>query len=126
LLDHGQALFLRRNGDAPLSRRMSIEILEHLRTRQALSLAYFDVFTLLAAFSVLLVCLIPRLGAGASESGFPHSPQNLIPGAFSKPQPGHVSFSGAPHSPQNFMPLAFSKPQDGQRMILGPRADAES
>jgi hypothetical protein len=25
-----------------------------------------------------------------------------------------------------FMPLAFSKPQDSQRMILGPRAEAES
>jgi hypothetical protein len=42
-----------------------------------------------------------------------------MPGAFSKPQPEHLSFSGAPHSPQNFMPLAFSKPQAGQR-IDGP------
>jgi hypothetical protein len=37
-----------------------------------------------------------------------------MPGAFSKPQPEHLSFSGAPHSPQNFMPLAFSKPQEEQ------------
>jgi hypothetical protein len=56
----------------------------------------------------------------------PHSPQNLMPGAFSKPQLEHLTFSSAPHSPQNFMPLAFSKPQDGQRMILGPRTEAES
>jgi hypothetical protein len=43
----------------------------------------------------------------------------LIPSAFSKPQPEHLSFSDAPHSPQNFMPLAFSKPQDGHRWLPG-------
>src|SRR5262249_23988439 len=56
----------------------------------------------------------------AAGSGFPHSPQNLIDGPFSKPQLGHLAFSDAPHSPQNFMPLAFSKPQAEQR-IGGPR-----
>jgi DHA2 family multidrug resistance protein len=35
LLERGQALFLHRNGDAPLSRRMTLRALEHLRTRQA-------------------------------------------------------------------------------------------
>src|SRR5439155_14376919 len=53
-------------------------------------------------------------GFAASASGFPHSPQNLIPGAFANPQLGHFSFSGAPHSPQNFMLLAFSKVQARQ------------
>jgi len=46
----------------------------------------------------------------ASASDFPRSPQDLLLGAFSQPQPKHLSFSGAPHSPQNSMPLAFSKP----------------
>jgi hypothetical protein len=41
----------------------------------------------------------------------------LIPGAFAKLQLEHLSFSDAPHSPQNFMPLAFSKPQLEQRML---------
>jgi hypothetical protein len=49
----------------------------------------------------------------AAASAFPHSPQNLIAGAFSNPQLAHFSFSEAPHSPQNFMPLAFSKPRLG-------------
>jgi DHA2 family multidrug resistance protein len=71
LLDHSQAFFLRSNGDAPLSRRMSLGVLEHLRRRQALSLAYFDVFTLLAAFSVLLVCLIPLMRRSVAEKGEP-------------------------------------------------------
>jgi hypothetical protein len=60
-------------------------------------------------------------GFETSASGFPHSPQNLVFGAFSNPQLAHLSFSEAPQSPQNFMPLAFSKPQAGQRMD-GPEA----
>jgi hypothetical protein len=48
------------------------------------------------------------------------SPQNLIPGAFSKPQLTHFDFSGAPHSPQNLMPLGFSKVQAGQRIDAPP------
>src|SRR3974377_98143 len=52
----------------------------------------------------------------ASESGLPHSPQNLILGAFLKPQIEHLAFSDAPHSPQNLMRLAFAKPQVGQRI----------
>ena len=67
------------------------------------------------------------LALRARASGFPHSPQNLMPGAFSKPQPEHLSFSGAPHSPQNFIPLAFSKPQAGQRMDgpVGPASTVD-
>jgi hypothetical protein len=41
-----------------------------------------------------------------------------MPGAFSKPQLEHLTFSDEPHSPQNFMPLALSKPQAGQRMTF--------
>jgi DHA2 family multidrug resistance protein len=69
LLDRGQAWFLRQTGDAPLSRQMSLQVLERLRTRQALSLAYFDVFSLLAAISVLLVCLIPLIRRSVAEKG---------------------------------------------------------
>jgi hypothetical protein len=35
-------------------------------------------------------------------------------GALSKPQLEHRIFSDAPHSPQNLIPLAFSNPQAGQ------------
>jgi DHA2 family multidrug resistance protein len=69
LFDHGQRLFLYRTGDAPLSREMTLGVLEHLRRRQALSLAYFDVFTLLAVFSVLLVGLIPLMRRSVAEKG---------------------------------------------------------
>jgi DHA2 family multidrug resistance protein len=69
LLERVQAFFLHRNGDAPLSRRMTLQALEHLRTRQALSLAYFDVFSVLAALAVLLLCLIPLLRRSVAEKG---------------------------------------------------------
>src|SRR5262249_53676087 len=69
LLERGQAFFLHRNGDAPLSRRMTLQALEHLRTRQALSLAYFDVFSVLTALAVLLLCLIPLIRRSVAEKG---------------------------------------------------------
>jgi DHA2 family multidrug resistance protein len=69
LLERGQAFFLHRNGDAPLSHRMTLQALEHLRTRQALSLAYFDVFSVLAALAVLLLCLIPLMRRSVAEKG---------------------------------------------------------
>jgi hypothetical protein len=69
VLDRTQALFVLHNGDAPLSREMSLQALEDLRRRQALSLAYFDVFTLLAALSVLLILLIPLMRRSVAEKG---------------------------------------------------------
>src|SRR5262249_12013178 len=69
LLERGQAFFLHRSGDAPLSRRMTLQALERLRTQQALSLAYFDVFSVLAALAVLLLCLIPLLRRSVAEKG---------------------------------------------------------
>jgi MFS transporter, DHA2 family, multidrug resistance protein len=69
LLEGAQAFFQRHTGDAPLSRRMTLEALERLRTRQALSLAYFDVFSLLAAFAALLLLLIPLIRRSVAEKG---------------------------------------------------------
>ncbi len=69
LLERAQEFFLRHTGDAPLSRQMTLEALERLRTRQALSLAYFDVFSLLAAFAALLLVLIPLLRRSVAEKG---------------------------------------------------------
>jgi MFS transporter, DHA2 family, multidrug resistance protein len=69
LLDRVHAFFLRQTGDAPLSQQITLQALERLRRRQALSLAYFDVFSLLAAFSVLLLCLIPLMRRSVAEKG---------------------------------------------------------
>ena len=51
--ERGQAFFLQHTGDPPLSHQMTLQALERLRHRQALSLAYFDVFTFLAAVGVV-------------------------------------------------------------------------
>jgi DHA2 family multidrug resistance protein len=69
LLERGQEFFVRHTGDPPLSRRMTLQALERLRTRQALSLAYFDVFSILAAFAALLLFLIPLLRRSVAEKG---------------------------------------------------------
>jgi DHA2 family multidrug resistance protein len=69
LLARVQAFFLQRTGDAPLARQMSLDVLEHARTRQALSLAYFDVFTVSAAVAVLLIVPVVLMRRSVAEKG---------------------------------------------------------
>jgi DHA2 family multidrug resistance protein len=70
-LRRGQELFMRSTGDAPRSHRLTLEALAHLRQQQALSLAYFDVFILLAAVSVLLALLVLMMRRSVAETGEP-------------------------------------------------------
>ncbi len=69
LLARGQTLFLRHTGDAPLSHQMALQVLEHERARQALSLAYFDVFWFCAAFGVLLMLPVLVMRRSVAEKG---------------------------------------------------------
>jgi DHA2 family multidrug resistance protein len=69
LLAQVQEFFLRHTGDAPLSHQMALQVLEHERARQALSLAYFDVFTFSAAVGVLLVWLVLIMRRSVAEKG---------------------------------------------------------
>ena len=69
LLARGQSLFLQNTGDPPLSHQMSLQLLAHVRTRQALSLAYFDVFTLSAAVGVLLIAMVLLMRRSVAEKG---------------------------------------------------------
>ena len=48
---------------------MSLQVLEHARARQALSLAYFDVFTFSAAVGVFLVALVLLMRRSVAEKG---------------------------------------------------------
>ena len=43
-LEQGQTFFLQRTDDAPLSRQITVQALDHVRHQQALALAYFDIF----------------------------------------------------------------------------------
>jgi DHA2 family multidrug resistance protein len=69
LLTYGQAVFMRHTGDAPLSKQMALQALEHLRNQQALSLAYFDVFWSSAALAVPLVFLVLLMHRSVAEKG---------------------------------------------------------
>ena len=66
----GQAFFLQRTGDAPLSRQMTVKTLERVR-QQALSLAYSDVFWASVALAVLFVALVLLMRRSVAEKGAP-------------------------------------------------------
>jgi MFS transporter, DHA2 family, multidrug resistance protein len=68
-LEHGQTFFLQRTGDAPLSRQLTVQALDHVRHQQALALAYFDVFVASAAVAVLLVGLVLLMRRSVAEKG---------------------------------------------------------
>jgi MFS transporter, DHA2 family, multidrug resistance protein len=69
LLERGQALFLQYTGDASLSHQMAVQLLERQRARQALSLAYFDVFAFSAVCGVVLVWLVLIMRRSVAEKG---------------------------------------------------------
>jgi DHA2 family multidrug resistance protein len=68
-LEHGQTFFLPRTGDAPLSRQLTVQALDHVLQQQALALACFDVFVASAAVAVLLVCLVLLMRRSVAEKG---------------------------------------------------------
>ncbi|HUO05701.1 MAG TPA: hypothetical protein VMU16_10950 [Candidatus Binataceae bacterium] len=69
LLTRGQAYFLQHNGDAILSHHMALRILDQSRGQQALSLAYFDVFSFSAAVGSTLVLFIFLMRRSVAEKG---------------------------------------------------------
>ncbi len=71
LLNQGQAFFLQHNGDAILSHQMAVGVLGSSRTQQALSLAYFDVFSFSAAVGLMLIFFILFMRRSVAEKGAP-------------------------------------------------------
>jgi MFS transporter, DHA2 family, multidrug resistance protein len=69
LLARVEAFFLRHTGDPARSHDTAVQLLERLRARQALSLAYFDVFTVMAAVAVLLLGLLLLMRRSVAEKG---------------------------------------------------------
>jgi len=69
LLERGQAFFLKQTGDPALSHQLTLHLLEGERQRQALSLAYFDVFAFLAAVAASLVLLLLLMQRSVAEKG---------------------------------------------------------
>lgn len=68
-LQRGQHFFLQHTGDGPLSTVLALKSLARLREQQALSLAFFDVFAVLSAVSVLLVLLVSLMRRSVAVKG---------------------------------------------------------
>jgi MFS transporter, DHA2 family, multidrug resistance protein len=64
-----QAALLRTTGDPVLARRMSWQTLDDLRSQQASSLAYFDVFWFFAVLAAGLVLLVFIMKRSVAEKG---------------------------------------------------------
>jgi DHA2 family multidrug resistance protein len=69
LLARGQAIFQQITADGPLAQRMTLGVLEQIRRRQALSLAYFDVFWVSAVVAALLVLLVLWMRPSVAQKG---------------------------------------------------------
>jgi DHA2 family multidrug resistance protein len=68
-LKGGQAFFMQHTGDPARSYQNSVQALDNLRQQQASSLAYFDVFWLMAALAVVLVFLVLLMKRSVAEKG---------------------------------------------------------
>ncbi len=69
VLKQGQTFFLQHTGDPHLSQLVALKVLEGARDRQALSLAYFDIFWASAALAVCLVFLVLLMRPVVVEKG---------------------------------------------------------
>ena len=69
LLSKSHAFYLQHTGDSPLAHQMALKSLQQLRDRQALSLAYFDVFWASAAVAVCMIILVMLMKRTVAAKG---------------------------------------------------------
>jgi MFS transporter, DHA2 family, multidrug resistance protein len=69
LFEQGQALFMQRTGDSPLSQQMTLGVLDRIRNQQAVALSYFDVFWASAALAAVLAFLVLLMRRSVAERG---------------------------------------------------------
>ena len=68
-LDQARAMFLQQTGDPTAAQQLAWQALENLRQQQAASLAYFDVFLVLAAMTLALVPVVLLMKRSVAEKG---------------------------------------------------------
>jgi DHA2 family multidrug resistance protein len=68
-LDQAQALFLQQTGDPSAAQQFAWQSLDNLRQQQASSLAYFDVFFLLAVATLVPVFAVLLMKRSVAEKG---------------------------------------------------------
>jgi MFS transporter, DHA2 family, multidrug resistance protein len=69
LFERGREFFMRATGDPVRSQQMVLRSLQELRDRQALSLAYFDVFWSSAVVAALMVFLVLLMRRSVAQKG---------------------------------------------------------
>ena len=62
-------MFLQQTGDPSAAQQLAWQALENLRQQQASSLAYFDVFLLLAVVTLALLPLVLLMKRSVAEKG---------------------------------------------------------
>ena len=68
-LEQSRDYFVQQTGDPVTSRQMALQALAAVRDQQASSLAYFDVFRVLAIMSILLTVLVLLMKRSVAEKG---------------------------------------------------------
>jgi len=68
-LEQARGVFLQQTGDPVAAQQLALQTLENLRQQQASSLAYFDVFLLLAVVTLLLVPVALLMKRSVAEKG---------------------------------------------------------
>ena len=68
-LDQARGLFLQQTGDPSAAQQLATQALENLRQQQASSLAYFDVFFVLAVVTLALVPVVLLMKRSVAEKG---------------------------------------------------------
>ncbi len=68
-LERAQAVFLQQTGDPSAAQQLAWQALENLRQQQASSLAYFDVFFLLAVVTLMLLPVVLLMKRSVAEKG---------------------------------------------------------
>jgi len=68
-LDQARAVFLQQTGDPVAAEQLAWQALENLRQQQAASLAYFDVFLLMAVVMVALVPVLLLMKRSVAQKG---------------------------------------------------------
>jgi DHA2 family multidrug resistance protein len=68
-LEQAEGIFYQQTGDPQAAQRMALQSLANLRSQQAASLAYFDVFLVFAVLAVALAFLVLFMKRSVAEKG---------------------------------------------------------
>ena len=68
-LEQARGAFLQQTGDPLAAQQLALQALENLRQQQASALAYFDVFLMLAAVTLVLVPVVLLMKRSVAEKG---------------------------------------------------------